>query len=68
MSTTFYSWIGQFKNEDSPMGDIAKDIYSDKDFPKKAKTLKPIKEYLESKSACGSFLSVLDKAFEMYSR
>lgn len=30
---TFKTWIKQFKGEDSPLGDLAEDIYRDKSFP-----------------------------------
>ena len=30
---TFKTWIKQFKGENSPLGDLAEDIFRDKSFP-----------------------------------
>ena len=33
MSKSFYSWLSQFKNDDTPVGDLARDVSFDKGFP-----------------------------------
>jgi len=56
----FKVWIANFKNADLPIGDFAKDILSDKDFPKSEKA---IYGYLASKHAD---MKMFDAIWEFY--
>lgn len=47
---TFKSWIAEFKNVDLPIGDFAKDVVSDDDFPD-VESFIDIFEYLQDKKA-----------------
>ena len=61
----FAKWIMRYKEDNSPIGDLARDISDDKDFPK-TKSKKKILEYLESKDACDGAISAFISAWEAY--
>lgn len=48
MLANFKDWILKYKGKDSIKGDLANDIYSDKDFPD-TEDIEKIKSYLEFK-------------------
>ena len=48
MSKSFYSWLSQFKNDDTPVGDLARDVRFDKKFPRHSDSRKYLRDYLES--------------------
>lgn len=49
---TFKAWIKTFKSEDSPYGDLARAIGSDRTFPSLKDSLEPALSHLSSKGAC----------------
>jgi uncharacterized protein YozE (UPF0346 family) len=61
----FKEWIMQFEKDDSPIGDLAKDIKRDKQFPSN-KDYKSILDYLESNRACYGEIEAFEHAFEIY--
>ena len=63
---TFYNWICELKNLNTPFGDLAKEISNDPDFPKKAKNKQIIYNYLELKAPFEA-LRVFEKAHLAYS-
>jgi uncharacterized protein YozE (UPF0346 family) len=62
---TFRSWIFQCRREDSPFGDLARDILEDIDFPE-GNDYDTILEYLESCHACPECIETFEEAYEAY--
>lgn len=56
----------QFKNDDSPFGDLASDMEED-NFPKDIDTVKKVREYFNDVNN-KSFQVTLEKALEIYSK
>ena len=68
MSKSFYSWLSQFKNDDTPVGDLARDVSFDKGFPHHSVSRKHLRDYLESMVACDSAMSIFEEAFTLYEK
>ena len=58
----FNSWIKQFLNEDSPYGDLARDIQRDQDFPKNVTSWSQIENHFPN----AYVTDVAQSAFEDY--
>lgn len=63
----FYDWIAHFKNIQLPIGDLARDILNDKEFPKQSVLFSSIYEYLLSKNANEKVLDTFRKVYTLYS-
>lgn len=67
---TFYTYLMRYKNEDSPKGDLARDVRSDtnnkffKNSNFKARNF--MRSHLESRRACYECLSTFDECYEEY--
>ena len=68
MKKSFYSWLQQFKSDETPLGDFARDTKADKDFPYHATSYKHIHDYLESKRACAEVLDIFNESYEQYKK
>ena len=68
MSKSFYSWLLQFKTDDTPIGDITRDARLDKDFPRHSVSCKRLREYLESMGACDRVMNIFEEAFTHYEK
>ena len=68
MSKSFYSWLSQFKNDSTPVGDLARDVRLDKKFPRHSVSRKHLRDYLESMEACDSAMSIFEEAFTHYEK
>ena len=66
MSKSFYSWLSQFKNDSTSVGDLARDVRFDKEFPRHSNSRKYLRDYLESMGACDSTMSIFEEAFTHY--
>ena len=66
MSKSFYSWLMQFKNDDTAIGDLARDVRDDSEFPRRSISYRHLKKYLESKHACVAAMNVFKEAFAKY--
>jgi hypothetical protein len=66
MSKSFYSWLSQFKNGSTSVGDLARDVRFDKEFPRHSDSCKYLRDYLESMGACDSTMSIFEEAFSHY--
>lgn len=62
---TFKSWIGNFKDQNSPIGDLANDIVVDEAFPNSA-SYEEILEYLEDLDACDGAIKAFNDAWKLY--
>ena len=45
---TLIRWLQQFKNDDTPVGDLARDASFDKEFPRHSDSRKYLRDYFES--------------------
>ena len=63
---SFKKWSKQFENENSPEGDLAKDITADIDFPVRAYNRVTIIRYLNNKGACDAALDVAESMLLRY--
>lgn len=66
MSKSFYSWLMQFKNDDTAVGDLARDVRTDSEFPRRSISYRHLKKYLESKQAVDVVMNVFMEAFTQY--
>lgn len=62
---SFKIWSKQFIHDNSPFGDVARDIESDSDFPNYVSRYR-LRRYLEDQGACDACLNVFDEMFEEY--
>ena len=74
---SFYTWIQQFTNDDSAVGDLARDckndnrhygsLYDDSGFPRYSNDEKKIREYFTiSRNASDDCIKVFDSVFPLY--
>ena len=68
MSKSFYSWLSQFKNDDTSVGYLARDSRFDKEFPRYSISRKHLRKYLESMDACDNVISIFEEAFTQYEK
>ena len=66
MSKSFYSWLLQFKNDNTAIGDLARDARDDNEFPRRSISYRHLKKYLESKQACDAAMNVFMEVFTQY--
>ena len=66
MTKSFYSWLMQFKNDDTAIGDLARDVNRDSEFPRRSISYRHLKKYLESKQAVDVVMNVFMEAFTQY--
>ena len=62
---TFRVWIRQFSEDNTPFGDLSRDISDDSEFPKK-NDHDTILEYLRIKNACLACELTFEKAWSDY--
>lgn len=62
---TFKAWIKGFKDENSPIGDLANDIAIDESFPDSTSYENTL-EYLESLDACDGAIKAFKSAWKLY--
>ena len=63
---TFYDFIIDFSNDDTPLGYLANYILNDCDFPKDEKNNKIIREYVISKYANQQLIESTNRAISLY--
>lgn len=66
MNKPFYSWLLQFTEDDTDIGDLSRDVKRDSEFPRRSVSYKHLKDYLESKNACYDAIQAFEKAFTQY--
>ena len=62
---TFKTWIMRYKNKDNPMGDLARDIADDQDFPDST-DMAEVGLYLMGKHPCLDCVRVFRTASKQY--
>lgn len=64
---TFYEYVTTaHKGEDSPLGDLAGDVASDRDFPREENDYYFLLRYLHKTNACDGALEAFDEAYSLY--
>lgn len=66
MNKPFYSWLLQFKDDNTAIGDLSRDVRRDREFPRRATSYRHLNDYLESKHACDAVMNVFENAFAQY--
>lgn len=61
----FKQWINKYINDNNPIGDLARDINQDTDFPS-TKQYGRILRYLENKGICDNAKEVFEESFKRY--
>lgn len=64
---SFKTWIRQFESEDSYIGDLAKDMRRDKEFPV-TRDWRSMLRHLENKHACREAKEAFVSAYGIYKR
>lgn len=63
---TFSEYSQRFIDEQSPVGDLARDIRDDTTFPEQACTHERLKRYLVANNACESCLKAFETMWRSY--
>lgn len=63
---TFKSWLSRFESVDLPIGDLAKDVANDADFPEDDDFSEIAAHVLRHRASDGVVLSVLAEAWSYY--
>jgi uncharacterized protein YozE (UPF0346 family) len=62
---TFKTWIEKYKSDDSPIGDLARDILSDSNFPE-SNDLETLIKYVTDLGCCNQVPFLLKEASNLY--
>lgn len=62
---SFKKYLQQYLDQDNPYGDFARDVYQDKEFPRKS-DYKIIKSHLENCNAMSVVFDIFDKLWDLY--
>jgi uncharacterized protein YozE (UPF0346 family) len=62
----FSTWLAGMQNRNSPVGDLARDMLSDNDWPKDGTDKMTFKRYLENQHACDGARNALETAWGSY--
>lgn len=69
MAKPFYSFMKQFKDDRSPIGDLARDMADDDFFPKTTVSAKKVREYISGYTNRLDGVDIaLDEALELYKK
>ena len=64
---SFAKWLIQFAEENSTLGDLARDVAKDKNFPR-SRRYETICSYLEDSGASDACMNVFEEAWEKFDR
>ena len=63
----FYGWcVQRYRRKDTPLGDLARDMEMDPQFPKNATNKEEILDYLKGRYACAGAVKALVRAWGIY--
>ena len=66
-SVSFYRFmISNFLEDDSPAGDLARDMKADSDFPRFSTGYERIRDHLERSAACSECFDTFDECWNRY--
>lgn len=63
----FSRWLAKQVNDDSAIGDLARDAIQDGNWPHKAKRFEEFHAYLRSRNTCQGAIDALADAWQLYS-
>lgn len=63
---SFRKWIEQFNEDDSPIGDLARDIQHDKEFPD-SEDYEELTDHLKNNGACSGAKNAFKEAYKIFS-
>lgn len=63
----FSEWLERHERRDTPIGDLARDVKRDRDWPKNEDNLDRLIEHLQRKNACEEAIGVLYRAWSDWS-
>lgn len=63
---TFYGWLQKNTRRNDPIGDLAKDVRRDTDFPRDSTDVEWMHYHLSAKMACPEAHAALDDAWALY--
>lgn len=66
--TRFRTWLRQFRDDESAIGDLARDVLDDPDWPRGRGSLTRYVEHLEEAGAVDDAIATLRAAWERYER
>lgn len=64
---TFKKWLKIFKDVDHAIGDLSRDVFSDKEFPNQIETIEDLTYYLNSRHASDEAIKTAENAYLYYS-
>lgn len=62
---TFVDWLSRHVKRDSPLGDLARDVSHDKEFPT-SNSKEDIESHLRRKNACHEAINTFRRAWSSY--
>jgi len=66
-TTSFYKFITMnFMKDDSPLGDLARDMKRDRDFPRFSINYDRVRDYLERCAACSDCFDAFEEGWNRY--
>jgi len=63
---TFVHWLGQQVERGDPLGDLARDVVQDRDFPVDTSSGPRLRSYLRGRGACDAAVEALDLALDIW--
>ena len=64
----FRAWLLQFRRDESALGDLARDVLADPDWPRGPGSLARFEAHLEDAGACDEAAGALREAWARYER
>lgn len=65
-SPSFYAWLTRQVDRDEPIGDLARDVVDDRDFPRGLHTLPELLDHLRFKRADTCVQEVAEEAWDAF--
>lgn len=63
---SFKTWLDQFKNENTPIGDLSRDVNLDPEFPSTSTSKQEILGHLDRQGASPEAIQTFEKAWDLY--
>lgn len=63
---SFRTWLRQFRRDETALGDLARDVLADPDWPRGPGSLARYEAHLEDAGACNAAVSALREAWARY--
>ncbi len=63
---SFKTWLDQFKSENTPIGDLSRDVNLDSEFPSTSTSKQEILGHLATQGASPEAIQTFEKAWDLY--